>query len=57
MKLTDQFRTLEIGESFTCERIKKDTVTQTRQRIQKETGKRFSVRNEGDYSLRVTRVE
>jgi len=56
MKLTDQFRNLQIGESFTVERIKKDTVTQTRQRMQKETGFKFSVKNEGEF-VRVKRIE
>ena len=46
-KLTDKMRNMKVGESFLYDKLKYTTLTQTRQRIQKETGFKFSIKNEG----------
>ena len=46
-KLTDRMRNMKVGDSFLYDKLKYTTLTQTRQRIQKETGFKFSIKNKG----------
>ena len=55
-KLTDKMRNMKIGESFLYDKLKYTTLTQTRQRIQKETGFKFSIKNNG-FNVVVKRKE